>query len=158
MECSRAQQSHRTGSRYERGVYYYVFGIKYALEHFSTFEFLLFALVFVMIMTLSSFILVGIRCRYCARLPTWSRARGAVYYSATLDGLYQAVSNSTTAITDRNALCYCSCETYVTESFLLMVLVHFLFAGTKHGKESPMQALSSHPRRYKGSTDEFARL
>jgi hypothetical protein len=27
---------------------------------------------------------VGIRCRYCARLPTWSRSRGAVYYSATL--------------------------------------------------------------------------
>jgi hypothetical protein len=36
---------------------------------------------------------VGIRCRYCARLPTWSRARGAVYYSATLDGLYQAAQN-----------------------------------------------------------------
>jgi hypothetical protein len=36
---------------------------------------------------------VGIRCRYCARLATWSRARGAVYYSATLDGLYQAAQN-----------------------------------------------------------------
>ncbi|KAL3920456.1 MAG: hypothetical protein SGARI_006938 [Bacillariaceae sp.] len=36
---------------------------------------------------------VGIRCRYCARLPTWSRARGAVYYSATLNGLYQAAQN-----------------------------------------------------------------
>lgn len=36
---------------------------------------------------------VGIRCRHCARLPTWSRARGAVYYSATLDGLYQAAQN-----------------------------------------------------------------
>jgi hypothetical protein len=36
---------------------------------------------------------VGIRCRYCSRLPAWSRARGAVYYSATLDGLYQAAQN-----------------------------------------------------------------
>ena len=36
---------------------------------------------------------VGIRCRYCAQLPTWSRARGAVYYSASLDGLYQAAQN-----------------------------------------------------------------
>jgi hypothetical protein len=36
---------------------------------------------------------VGIRCRYCSRLPTWSRARGAVYYSAALDGLYQAAQN-----------------------------------------------------------------
>ena len=36
---------------------------------------------------------VGIRCRYCARLATWARARGAVYYSATLDGLYQAAQN-----------------------------------------------------------------
>eukprot|EP00980_Cylindrotheca_fusiformis_P013452 scaffold3437_cov113-Cylindrotheca_fusiformis.AAC.19 len=36
---------------------------------------------------------VGIRCKWCARLPTWSRSRGAVYYSATLDGLYQAAQN-----------------------------------------------------------------
>ena len=36
---------------------------------------------------------VGIRCRHCAKLPTWSRARGAVYYTATLDGLYQAAQN-----------------------------------------------------------------
>ncbi|CAJ1966260.1 unnamed protein product [Cylindrotheca closterium] len=36
---------------------------------------------------------VGIRCRWCANLPTWSRSRGAVYYSATLDGLYQAAQN-----------------------------------------------------------------
>jgi hypothetical protein len=36
---------------------------------------------------------VGIRCRYCSQIPTWSRARGAVYYSATLDGLYQAAQN-----------------------------------------------------------------
>ncbi|KAG7371902.1 hypothetical protein IV203_018044 [Nitzschia inconspicua] len=36
---------------------------------------------------------VGIRCRHCAKLPTWSRARGAVYYSATIDGLYQAAQN-----------------------------------------------------------------
>lgn len=36
---------------------------------------------------------VGIRCRHCSRLPSWSRSRGAVYYSATLDGLYQAAQN-----------------------------------------------------------------
>lgn len=36
---------------------------------------------------------VGIRCKWCSRLPTWSRSRGAVYYSATLDGLYQAAQN-----------------------------------------------------------------
>jgi hypothetical protein len=36
---------------------------------------------------------VGIRCRRCSLFPTWARARGAVYYSATLDGLYQAAQN-----------------------------------------------------------------
>jgi hypothetical protein len=36
---------------------------------------------------------VGIRCRRCSRLATWARARGAVYYSTTLDGLYQAAQN-----------------------------------------------------------------
>ena len=36
---------------------------------------------------------VGIRCRHCAQVPPWTRARGAVYYSATLDGLYQAGQN-----------------------------------------------------------------
>lgn len=36
---------------------------------------------------------VGIRCRHCSRLATWARARGAVYYSTTLDGLYQAAQN-----------------------------------------------------------------
>ena len=36
---------------------------------------------------------VGIRCRYCAQLPAWSRARGAVYYSSSLVGLYQAAQN-----------------------------------------------------------------
>ncbi|CAJ1966611.1 unnamed protein product [Cylindrotheca closterium] len=36
---------------------------------------------------------VGIRCRHCTRLESWERARGAVYYSATLDGLYQAAQN-----------------------------------------------------------------
>eukprot|EP00980_Cylindrotheca_fusiformis_P001394 scaffold345_cov134-Cylindrotheca_fusiformis.AAC.5 len=36
---------------------------------------------------------VGIRCRHCSRLATWARARGAVYYSTTLNGLYQAAQN-----------------------------------------------------------------
>lgn len=36
---------------------------------------------------------VGIRCRHCTGLESWERARGAVYYSATLDGLYQAAQN-----------------------------------------------------------------
>jgi hypothetical protein len=43
---------------------------------------------------------VGIRCRYCAKKATWTRARGAVYYSATLDGLYQAGQNMS-----KNHLC-----------------------------------------------------
>jgi hypothetical protein len=36
---------------------------------------------------------VGIRCRYCATHAPWTRKRGAVYYSANLDGLYQAGQN-----------------------------------------------------------------
>jgi hypothetical protein len=36
---------------------------------------------------------VGIRCRYCAAHAPWTRKRGAVYYSANLDGLYQAGQN-----------------------------------------------------------------
>ena len=36
---------------------------------------------------------VGIRCRYCSIHPPWTRQRGAVYYSATTDGLYQAGQN-----------------------------------------------------------------
>lgn len=33
---------------------------------------------------------VGIRCKYCATQDPWERTRGAVYYSASLGGLYQA--------------------------------------------------------------------
>eukprot|EP00934_Nitzschia_sp_Nitz4_P006093 Nitzschia sp. Nitz4//scaffold7_size249615//75228//76400//NITZ4_001159-RA/size249615-processed-gene-0.342-mRNA-1//-1//CDS//3329558388//6083//frame0 len=29
---------------------------------------------------------VGLRCRYCAELPTWSRSRGAVYYTMSMAG------------------------------------------------------------------------
>jgi hypothetical protein len=36
---------------------------------------------------------VGIRCRHCTMLPPKQRARGAVYYPAKLDGLYQAAQN-----------------------------------------------------------------
>jgi hypothetical protein len=36
---------------------------------------------------------VGIRCRHCATLPPRHRARGATYYPAKLDGLYQAAQN-----------------------------------------------------------------
>jgi hypothetical protein len=43
---------------------------------------------------------VGIRCRYCAQKAPWTRARGAVYYSATRDGLYQAGQNMS-----KNHLC-----------------------------------------------------
>ena len=33
---------------------------------------------------------VGIRCKHCAYEDPWARTRGAVYYSASLGGLYQA--------------------------------------------------------------------
>jgi hypothetical protein len=36
---------------------------------------------------------VGIRCRHCACLTKNARARGAVYYSKTIDGLYQVAQN-----------------------------------------------------------------
>ncbi|CAJ1965802.1 unnamed protein product [Cylindrotheca closterium] len=35
----------------------------------------------------------GIRCRHCAHLPKPARARGAVYYSKTIDGMYQVAQN-----------------------------------------------------------------
>jgi hypothetical protein len=40
---------------------------------------------------------VGIRCRHCAHLPTLLRAKGSVYFPATLLGLYQAAQNMSTA-------------------------------------------------------------
>lgn len=43
---------------------------------------------------------VGIRCKWCSHLPTQCRSPGAVYYSATVDGLYQAAQN-----TVKNHLC-----------------------------------------------------
>jgi hypothetical protein len=36
---------------------------------------------------------VGIRCRHCAGFPLRVRGRGAVYYPAKLDGIYQAAQN-----------------------------------------------------------------
>ena len=36
---------------------------------------------------------VGIRCRHCTMLPPKNRSRGAMYYPAKLDGLYQAAQN-----------------------------------------------------------------
>lgn len=36
---------------------------------------------------------VGIRCRYCNRLPPNQRKRGATYYPSKLDGIYQAANN-----------------------------------------------------------------
>ena len=36
---------------------------------------------------------VGIRCRHCAAIPKAARNRGAVYYSKTIDGLYQVAQN-----------------------------------------------------------------
>jgi hypothetical protein len=36
---------------------------------------------------------VGIRCRHCASLTKNARARGAVYYSKTIDGIYQVAQN-----------------------------------------------------------------
>jgi hypothetical protein len=36
---------------------------------------------------------VGLRCRHCAMLPLRARGRGAVYYPAKLQGVYQAAQN-----------------------------------------------------------------
>ena len=36
---------------------------------------------------------VGIQCKHCTHLPPKHRARGAVYYPAKLEGLYQAAQN-----------------------------------------------------------------
>jgi len=36
---------------------------------------------------------VGIRCRHCSHLPKSARARGGVYYSRTIDGVYQVAQN-----------------------------------------------------------------
>lgn len=36
---------------------------------------------------------VGIRCRHCAHMPKAARARGGVYYSKTIDGVYQVAQN-----------------------------------------------------------------
>jgi hypothetical protein len=36
---------------------------------------------------------VGVRCRHCNELPPSQRKRGAVYYPAKLDGIYQAANN-----------------------------------------------------------------
>jgi hypothetical protein len=36
---------------------------------------------------------VGIRCRHCSMLPPRQRARGAMYYPAKLNGLYQAAQS-----------------------------------------------------------------
>lgn len=36
---------------------------------------------------------VGLRCRHCAHLPLRSRERGAVYYPAKLENVYQAAQN-----------------------------------------------------------------
>ena len=36
---------------------------------------------------------VGLRCRHCASLPRAARTKGAVYYSQTIDGVYQIAQN-----------------------------------------------------------------
>lgn len=36
---------------------------------------------------------VGLRCRHCANLPLAARTKGAVYYSQTIDGVYQIAQN-----------------------------------------------------------------
>ena len=36
---------------------------------------------------------VGIRCRFCSSLTSSSRPRGAVYYSQTIDGIYQGIAD-----------------------------------------------------------------
>lgn len=38
---------------------------------------------------------VGIRCRHCAPSPIAARTRGAVYYSQTIEGVYQVSQNMT---------------------------------------------------------------
>ena len=36
---------------------------------------------------------VGIRCKHCASLPKPARARGAIYFSKTINGMYQVAQN-----------------------------------------------------------------
>ena len=36
---------------------------------------------------------VGLRCRHCANVPKPARARGSIYYSKTIDGVYQIAQN-----------------------------------------------------------------
>eukprot|EP00934_Nitzschia_sp_Nitz4_P002168 Nitzschia sp. Nitz4//scaffold118_size93875//25117//27034//NITZ4_004781-RA/size93875-augustus-gene-0.83-mRNA-1//1//CDS//3329533703//2168//frame0 len=36
---------------------------------------------------------VGLRCRHCANLPLAARTKGAVYYSQTIEGVYQIAQN-----------------------------------------------------------------
>jgi hypothetical protein len=40
---------------------------------------------------------VGIRCRHCSKIPPRHRTRGATYYPAKLNGLYQAAQNMASA-------------------------------------------------------------
>jgi hypothetical protein len=40
---------------------------------------------------------VGIRCIYCAHVPIHHRTKGAVYYPAKLQGIYQAAQNMATS-------------------------------------------------------------
>ena len=40
---------------------------------------------------------VGIRCRHCSKIPPRHRTRGATYYPARLQGLYQAAQNMASA-------------------------------------------------------------
>jgi hypothetical protein len=48
---------------------------------------------------------VGIRCRHCSHLPPKQRKRGAVYYPAKLEGVYQAAHNM--ALSHFSTYCEC---------------------------------------------------
>ena len=75
---------------------------------------------------------VGIRCRHCAILPSYSRPTAAVYYPRTLDSLYQFGQNLV-----KNHLC-ASCQ--------------LIPEGTK----KKMEALSEVRRRGKGGREHWA--
>jgi hypothetical protein len=72
---------------------------------------------------------VGIRCRHCAFLPKNARARGAVYYSKTIDGLYQVAQNMS-----KLHLCK-TCHKIPTSTRAELVTLHLVKNRASGGKE-----------------------
>jgi hypothetical protein len=72
---------------------------------------------------------VGIRCRHCASLPKAARNRGAVYYSKTIDGLYQVAQNMS-----KLHLCK-TCHKIPEDSQRMLIKLHKVNNRASGGKE-----------------------